>query len=210
MFLIQNSKTPVLTFLCNVLPLNFYFLLPLLKIIILSFITSWIFLLLTPSTSCLTTSIDEYLELHLFVRPYAKHTFQIPSINNTSDLSLQTIPSSPNVLLVSSKFRSPYSSFSPEPTNTQPSTSYSLHHCITSSKIKFITTQPSLTSIKSFFHFMFISIIPSPLNPNPTRLIQTFLQLFRLVIKILNPLLPHLKILQILLLHPMILTHHYT
>ena len=48
-------------------------------------------------------SIDKPLELHPSVRPNAKHTPQLPSIDTTSDVSLQTHPSSCNVLVYTHK-----------------------------------------------------------------------------------------------------------
>ena len=60
-------------------------------------------------------SIDKILELPASVRPYAKRVPQIPSLDGTSDVSLQTAPSSSNVLVNIHNIGNPTPNFDPVP-----------------------------------------------------------------------------------------------
>ena len=85
-------------------------------------------------------STDASLEFHSPVRPYSKHTPQVPSFDTTSDVSLQIIPFTSNILVNTHNNGNPPPNLylPPLPSlndsiTTQPSTSPSPHQINTPS-----------------------------------------------------------------------------
>ena len=103
-------------------------------------------------------SIDKSLALHPSGRPYAKHTPQLPSIDTTSDVSLQTHPSSCNVLVYTHKIgNTPSNTPTTNAITTQPSISQihqTILYLLFNPLLSLLTLSHQLLPPSLFFHLL--------------------------------------------------------